>query len=107
MQENSTYKLRITLATANVAELQVRMNEDESEKSLIFTTGVIGHDNTIARHGIHGLYRLYNVDVPSEKLLEGDNTLFLTQAMTTVGAFNGLMYDYIRLEEPCLASNFH
>ncbi|CAN6987231.1 hypothetical protein IGI04_001417 [Brassica rapa subsp. trilocularis] len=105
VQENSTYKLRIALATANVAELQVRMNEDESEKSLIFTTGVIGHDNTIARHGIHGLYRLYNVDVPSEKFVEGDNTLFLTQAMTTVGAFNGLMYDYIRLEEPCLDSN--
>ncbi|KAJ0239685.1 Rhamnogalacturonate lyase family protein [Hirschfeldia incana] len=107
VQQNSTYKLRIALATANVAELQVRMNEDESEKSLIFTTGVIGHDNTIARHGIHGLYRLYNVDVPSEKFVEGDNTLFLTQAMTTLGAFNGLMYDYIRLEEPCLASNFH
>lgn len=84
------------------------MNEDDSDKSSpMFTTGVIGHDNAIARHGIHGIYRLYNVDVPSEKLVEGDNTLFLTQAMTTTGAFNGLMYDYIRLEAPPLDSNSH
>ncbi|KAL1222518.1 hypothetical protein V5N11_018891 [Cardamine amara subsp. amara] len=106
VQKNSTYKIRIALATANVAELQVEMNEDDIEKSTpMFTTGVIGHDNAIARHGIHGIYRLYNVDVPSEKLIEGDNTLFLTQALTTTGAFNGLMYDYIRLEAPPLDSN--
>ncbi|CAN8230684.1 unnamed protein product [Cochlearia groenlandica] len=108
---NSKYKLRIALATASVAELQVRINEEDDEiieKNLVFTTGAIGHDNTIARHGIHGIYRLYNVDVPSEKLVQGDNTLLLTQAMTNVGAFNGLnglMYDYIRLEEPSSQSN--
>ncbi|KFK28989.1 hypothetical protein AALP_AA7G074100 [Arabis alpina] len=100
VQKSSIYKIRIALATANVAELQVRVNEYQQVP--LFTTGVIGHDNTIARHGIHGIYRLYNVDVPSEKLLEGDNTLFLSQVMTTIGAFNGLMYDYIRLEGPPL-----
>ncbi|CAA0396356.1 unnamed protein product [Arabidopsis thaliana] len=108
VQKSCTYKIRIALATANVAELQVRMNDDDTEKTTpIFTTGVIGHDNAIARHGIHGIYRLYNVDVPSEKLVEGDNTLFLTQTMTTTGAFNGLMYDYIRLEGPPLDSYSH
>ncbi|VVA92526.1 unnamed protein product [Arabis nemorensis] len=106
VQKSSIYKIRIALATANVAELQVRVNE--YEQNPLFTTGVVGHDNTIARHGIHGIYRLYNVDVPSEKLVEGDNTLFLTQAMTTTGAFNGVMYDYIRFEgPPPLDSNFH
>lgn len=106
VQKSSIYKIRIALATANVAELQVRVNE--YEQNPLFTTGVVGHDNTIARHGIHGIYRLYNVDIPSMKLVEGDNTLFLTQAMTTTGAFNGVMYDYIRFEgPPPLDSNLH
>lgn len=65
----------------------------------LFTTGVIGKDNTILRHGIHGLYWLYNIDVPASLLVQGDNTIFLKQAMNT-SAFQGIMYDYIRLEGP-------
>ncbi|XP_024026671.1 probable rhamnogalacturonate lyase B [Morus notabilis] len=91
-----TSKLRIALATANVAELQVRINDAKAERPL-FTTGVIGNDNTIARHGIHGLYRLFNIDVPGSVLVEGNNKIFLTQAMCT-SPFQGVMYDYIRLE---------
>ncbi|KAJ7965872.1 Rhamnogalacturonate lyase family protein [Quillaja saponaria] len=95
---SGTYKLRLALATANVSELQVRVNNPEKDPPL-FTTGVIGKDNSIARHGIHGLYRLYNVDISGALLVEGDNTIFLTQTIAT-GPFNGLMYDYIRLEGP-------
>ncbi|KAF1002549.1 hypothetical protein AG4045_001550 [Apium graveolens] len=64
-----------------------------------FTTGLIGQDNAIARHGIHGLYRLYSVNVWGSLLLEGRNVIYLTQA---VGGrpFRGIMYDYIRLEQP-------
>ena len=73
---------------------KVRINDDEA-----FTTGEIGHDNTIARHGIHGLYRLFNIDVPGTVLVKGNNTIFLTQTLCT-SPFQGVMYDYIRLEGP-------
>lgn len=92
------YKLRLALATAHVSELQVRVNDPEADPPL-FSTGVIGHDNTIARHGIHGLYRLYNVEVPGNSLHDGDNTIFLTQTQST-GPLQGIMYDYIRFEGP-------
>ncbi|KAM5575243.1 putative rhamnogalacturonate lyase B [Rosa sericea] len=98
VSQTKTYTLRIALATANVAELQIRVNDSKTD-SPVFTTGVIGHDNTICRHGIHGLYRLYTIDVPGTLLVEGDNIVFLTQAMSN-SPFQGLMYDYIRLEGP-------
>lgn len=56
-------------------------------------------DNTIARHGIHGLYRLFSIDIPSTQLVEGNNTVFLTRTNST-SPFQGIMYDYIRLEGP-------
>ncbi|XP_041017227.1 uncharacterized protein LOC121259642 isoform X2 [Juglans microcarpa x Juglans regia] len=96
--ESGTCKLRLALATAHASELQVRINDPKADPPL-FSSGVIGKDNTIARHGIHGLYRLYNVDVPGTQLLEGDNTIFLTQTQGTT-PFQGVMYDYIRLEGP-------
>ncbi|CAN8294534.1 unnamed protein product [Cochlearia groenlandica] len=92
------FKLRIALATSNVAELQVRVNDFSVEPPL-FTTGQIGKDNTIARHGIHGLYWLYNVDVPASSLRPGSNSIYLTQPLAR-SPFQGLMYDYIRLECP-------
>ncbi|KDO81260.1 hypothetical protein CISIN_1g0069272mg, partial [Citrus sinensis] len=98
VDQNATYKLRIALATANVAELQVRVNDEKAEPPL-FATGQIGHDNAIARHGIHGLYRLYSMDVPAANLAAGENTIFLKQA-TSSSAVAGVMYDYIRFEGP-------
>ncbi|KAH7567627.1 hypothetical protein JRO89_XS07G0107800 [Xanthoceras sorbifolium] len=98
VDQSGTYKLRLALATANVSELQVRVNDPTADPP-VFTTGVIGHDNAITRHGIHGLYRLYSVDVAGSQLVAGDNTIFLTQTMST-GPFEGIMYDYIRLERP-------
>ncbi|XP_024171278.1 probable rhamnogalacturonate lyase B isoform X2 [Rosa chinensis] len=98
VSQTKIYKLRLALATANIAELQIRINDSKADPPL-FTTGVIGHDNTICRHGIHGLYRLYSIDVSSTLLVKGDNTVYLTQAMST-SPFVGIMYDYIRLEAP-------
>ncbi|XP_050234892.1 probable rhamnogalacturonate lyase B [Mercurialis annua] len=98
LDENGTYKLRLALATANVAELQVRVNDAKVDPPL-FSTGEIGHDNTIARHGIHGLYRLYSVEVPGNQLVEGRNSIFLSQTIST-SPVQGIMYDYIRLEGP-------
>ncbi|CAM8902215.1 unnamed protein product [Rhodiola kirilowii] len=94
----AVYKLRIALASIHAAELQVRMNEPDANPPL-FTTGQIGKENAIARHGVFGLYWLFNIDVPGEKLVKGNNTIFLTQTVAT-GPFHGLMYDYIRFEGP-------
>ncbi|KAK4572000.1 hypothetical protein RGQ29_030413 [Quercus rubra] len=98
---NGSYTLRLALATAHMSELQVRVNDPKTSPPL-FSTGVIGHDNTIARHGIHGLYRLYNVVVPFSQLVDGNNTIFLTQTMASgdAPALQGIMYDYIRFEGP-------
>ncbi|KAL4282043.1 hypothetical protein GQ457_03G034490 [Hibiscus cannabinus] len=102
VDRNGTYKLRLALATAHLAELQVRVNDTRADPP-IFTTGQIGHDNTIARHGIHGLYRLYNIDVAGVELVEGENIIFLTQAIN-IDPLQGIMYDYIRLECPASSS---
>ncbi|KAF2299822.1 hypothetical protein GH714_003623 [Hevea brasiliensis] len=135
VDRRNTYKLRVALASAALAELQVvaihliinlleypafilvssllkiynakrffdpfpkvRVNDPNAPRP-VFTTGLIGRDNSIARHGIHGLYRLYNVNIPGVRLVEGENTIFLTQPRCT-SPFQGLMYDYIRLESP-------
>ncbi|KAK9904376.1 hypothetical protein M0R45_000810 [Rubus argutus] len=92
------YTLQLALASANSAELQVRIN-NQSDEQPHFSTKLIGGDNAIARHGIHGLYWLFSVDIPSPLLKEGNNTIYLAQ--TRGGqTFQGVMYDYIRLEAP-------
>ncbi|XP_061972762.1 probable rhamnogalacturonate lyase B isoform X3 [Populus nigra] len=103
VDRNSSYKLRVAIASATLAELQVRVNDAKAQRPL-FTSGLIGRDNAIARHGIHGLYRLYNVNIPGARLVEGENTIFLTQPRCT-SPFQGLMYDYIRLEGPPLSGS--
>lgn len=79
---------------------QVRVNDAKANPPE-FTTGLIGKDNAIARHGIHGLYRLFTADIHGTKLVQGDkyNTIYLTQAKGGT-PFVGIMYDYIRLEGP-------
>ncbi|XVE95154.1 hypothetical protein REPUB_Repub02eG0072000 [Reevesia pubescens] len=98
VNQSGIYKLRVALASATLAELQVRVNDPNTNRPL-FTTGLIGRDNAIARHGIHGIYMLYNVDIPGARLVIGDNTIFLKQPRCN-GPFQGFMYDYIRLEGP-------
>ncbi|XP_059309412.1 probable rhamnogalacturonate lyase B isoform X2 [Lycium ferocissimum] len=95
---SSNYTLQLALASATEADLQIRIN-DENAKVPHFTTGSIGRDNAIARHGIHGLYRMYSIDVPSNLLAIGNNVIFLKQSRGST-PWSGVMYDYIRLEGP-------
>ncbi|CAI0549645.1 unnamed protein product [Linum tenue] len=97
VDHNGIYKLRVAIASATYSELQVRVNDPKSGP--IFSSGLIGKDNSIARHGIHGLYWLFNVDVAGVKLAAGSNTIYLSQPRAT-SPFQGIMYDYIRLESP-------
>ncbi|CAI0405338.1 unnamed protein product [Linum tenue] len=92
------YTLHLALASAHASELQVRFN-DKSVKKPHFSTGLIGKDNAVARHGIHGLYRLYSIPVPRRLLRRGSNRIYLTQSRSN-DAFRGIMYDYVRFEGP-------
>ncbi|XP_076930910.1 uncharacterized protein LOC143595882 [Bidens hawaiensis] len=91
------YTIQLALASATAAEVQIRINDRGGIPA--FTTGFIGNDNAIARHGIHGVYRLYSFDVLHSQLRAGRNAMFLTQARGP-DFFRGVMYDYIRLEKP-------
>ncbi|CAH9083492.1 unnamed protein product [Cuscuta europaea] len=94
----SYYTLQLALASAEEAELQVRVNDGEVQPPH-FTTGLIGGDNAIARHGIHGLYWLFSFRIAGTGLVQGRNIIFLTQAGVS-SPWTGVMYDYIRLEGP-------
>ncbi|XP_047315958.1 probable rhamnogalacturonate lyase B [Impatiens glandulifera] len=98
-EKNYTLRLAIAGAGAPRSELQVRVNNNGSAP--LFTTGLIGGENLIARHGIHGLYRLYNVLFRGKELLVGKNVIYLTQS-SGESPFRGIMYDYIRLEGPSI-----
>ncbi|RID54516.1 hypothetical protein BRARA_G01831 [Brassica rapa] len=95
--KTGNYTFRMALAAATTANLSVRINEPKSKP--IFLIGLIGQDNAIARHGIHGLYNLYDINVGGNLLRVGNNTIFLTQDRRW-GSFTGVMYDYLRLESP-------
>ncbi|KAK9067820.1 hypothetical protein SSX86_011931 [Deinandra increscens subsp. villosa] len=102
VNNDETYKLRLALASAQVSDLQVRVNDPNMNLPL-YSTGIIGGDNAIARHGIHGLSWLFNIDIPGTVLISnGENSIYLTQANGGT-PFRGVMYDYIRLEGSALA----
>ncbi|KAL9160704.1 hypothetical protein ABFS82_08G218200 [Erythranthe guttata] len=100
VEKTGNYTLQLALASAHFAELQVRFNDRNSPPQ--FTTGTIGMDNALARHGIRGVYHYYSVPVPGSRLFVGRNTLFLTQAANNATKFTEVMYDYIRLEGPAI-----
>ncbi|XP_050944605.1 probable rhamnogalacturonate lyase B isoform X1 [Cucumis melo] len=93
------YRLRLSIASATRSDLKINVNSMESESSLVFQLMDLGMDNTVCRHGNHGLYRIYTIDVPSSMLVKGDNSIFLTQARNG-DALCGILYDYLRLEAP-------
>ncbi|XP_024964825.1 rhamnogalacturonate lyase B-like [Cynara cardunculus var. scolymus] len=94
--KSETYVLRLALASAHEANIQVRIND--LHKLPLFSTGIIGRGNAIARHGIHGLYWLFNIEIPGTNLYtNGVNCIYLTQA-NNGSRFQGVMYNYIRLE---------
>ncbi|GFZ03241.1 rhamnogalacturonate lyase family protein [Actinidia rufa] len=101
---NGSYTLRLAIASATRSDLQVNVNYIDAQH-LVFQMMNIGTDNTVCRHGIHGLYRLFSIDVSSSLLIEGDNSIFLTQARGG-DALCGVLYDYIRLEAPVTSSRF-
>ncbi|KAL0407254.1 UNVERIFIED_CONTAM: hypothetical protein Slati_4039300 [Sesamum latifolium] len=93
-----TYKLRLSIASATRTDLEVHVNQMNAQQ-LVFQVMNLGADNTVCRHGIHGLYQLFSVDISSTLLINGDNCIFLTQARGG-DALCGVLYDYIRLEAP-------
>ncbi|KAK4707682.1 hypothetical protein R3W88_028607 [Solanum pinnatisectum] len=94
----SNYTFQLALAAASQAELQVRVN-DEKAQTPHFTIGHIGGSNAIARHGIHGLYWINSIGIQGKLLVNGANTIFLTQILA-LSPFQGIMYDYLRFEGP-------
>ncbi|ESW28447.1 hypothetical protein PHAVU_003G287200 [Phaseolus vulgaris] len=94
------YTLQLALACTNDADLQVRFNDPGADPP-DFASGKIGGDSAIARHGLHGLHRLFSINVPSDRILKGTNTIYLKQSRAR-NPFQGVMYDYIRLERPPL-----
>ncbi|XP_047173846.1 rhamnogalacturonate lyase-like [Vigna umbellata] len=96
--ENGNYTLQLALACTSDANLQIRFN-DAGAKNPDFGTGKIGADSAIARHGVHGLHRLFSIGVKSSRIVKGKNTIYLKQARAK-NAYQGVMYDYIRLEGP-------
>ena len=101
VSNKGNYTLQLALSAATFSNLRVRLNFNSRQRNMrpLFSTGTIGRDNAIARHGIHGLYRFYSINVPSYLLNRGNNTIYLTQSRNN-GPFQGVMYDYIRFEGP-------
>lgn len=98
VNESETYVFRLALASAHQSDVQVRINDLFEEP--LFSTGKIGGDNAIARHGIHGLYWLFSIEISGIYLYShGENFIYLTQA-NNQSRFQGVMYDYIRFEGP-------
>ncbi|XP_038882453.1 probable rhamnogalacturonate lyase B [Benincasa hispida] len=97
-KQTGNYMLRLALASSTDAVVDIRFNNPSATRPH-FSTGYwsSGKDNAIARHGIHGLYWLFNFQVPSQYLVEDENVIYLTQRRHT-GPFQGVMYDYIRFE---------
>ncbi|BBN12848.1 rhamnogalacturonan endolyase [Marchantia polymorpha subsp. ruderalis] len=96
-ESKGAYKLRMAIAQAQVSAIQVRVNDVSSKP--VYETPAFGKDNAIARHGIQGIYVLYNIDIPAADLKKGSNSIYLTQRKAS-GPYNGVMYDYLRLEAP-------
>ncbi|KAM3201384.1 putative rhamnogalacturonate lyase B [Capsicum annuum] len=98
VDNSSNYTLQLALAAAHESELQVRVNDEKAQEPH-FTTGYMGGSNAIARHGIHGLYWYHSIGIQGNLIVEGTNTIFLTQIMALT-PYQGVMYDYIRFEGP-------
>ncbi|BFI27800.1 rhamnogalacturonan endolyase [Marchantia polymorpha subsp. ruderalis] len=96
-KKSGPYTLRLGIAASNQAAIAIKVNDITSKT--LFDTQQFGRDNAVARHGIHGLYVLFSVQIAAAHFKSGDNTIFLTQRKVT-GPYNGVMYDSLRLEGP-------
>jgi rhamnogalacturonan endolyase len=95
VKADGTYTLRIALAASHKSKLHVRVNG----RGGVFTSPNSGDSNAIARHGIHGVQLDLEFPVKGYLLNQGENNISITQP-SAVSIFNGLIYDYIRLEGP-------
>lgn len=86
-----------------LVNLQLFVNNMDRAKKPAFDTMQYGRDNAVARHGNHGLYKLWTIDVDPKLLQVGQNVFYLTQRKAT-GPFIAIMYDYLRLEAPASGS---
>ncbi|KAJ6758148.1 hypothetical protein OIU74_027273 [Salix koriyanagi] len=90
VNQTGHYTLQLALASAHLCSLQVRFNDPTAARPH-FQTQLIGKGNSIARHGIHGLYIFYSILVLGQQLLNGQNTIYLT--LSRVGSpFQGILY---------------
>ncbi|KAL6659129.1 hypothetical protein ACP70R_003169 [Stipagrostis hirtigluma subsp. patula] len=92
---DGTYTLRIALAAAHDSTLRVQVNGGAEFAS----PAEFGDGNAIARHGVRGRQWSLEFGIEGHLLLQGDNTINITQTVAS-SKFVGVMYDYIRLEEP-------
>ncbi|KAI9198148.1 hypothetical protein LWI28_011033 [Acer negundo] len=99
---SGVYKLRLAIASATRSDLMIYVNYI-NQYHLVFQEMNLGMNNTVCRHGIHGLYELFIVDVSSSLLIKGDNSMFLVQARGG-DSLCGVLYDYLRLEAPASPS---
>ncbi|GAB4848815.1 hypothetical protein Ancab_003609 [Ancistrocladus abbreviatus] len=95
----STYTLRIAFAAATSSNLRVWINRPPGSSRPRYGSHMLGRDNAIARHGIHGLHWPLSINVRSGWLQPGNNTIYLRQ-FRNLSIFEGFMYDYIRFEGP-------
>ncbi|XP_028802803.1 probable rhamnogalacturonate lyase B [Neltuma alba] len=95
---SGNYTFQVALASANEARLQVWFN-DGRDVDPHYETARMGKDNAIARHGIHGLYSLISIEVASDRFKKGNNIIYLKQSEAS-DSFQGVLYDYLRLERP-------
>ncbi|KAJ1274020.1 hypothetical protein BS78_05G031500 [Paspalum vaginatum] len=93
---DGNYTLRVAVAAAQMARLQVHVN---GGGGAVFTTAEFGGGNAIARHGIRGVQRSFEFPIRGRLLREGENSVGITQTRAS-GEFLGVMYDYVRLEGP-------
>ncbi|RAL45750.1 hypothetical protein DM860_009614 [Cuscuta australis] len=91
------YTLRIALASSSYANILVWINNQQGRPN--FVINGLWRDNAIARHGIHGQYSEHNYNFRGDKLVNGENTIYMEQSRGK-SPFSGVMYDYIRLEGP-------
>ncbi|KAL0698517.1 hypothetical protein Bca4012_054639 [Brassica carinata] len=96
--KTGNYTFRMALAAATSADLFVRVNKANSKP--IFMTGLIGRDNAIARHGIHGLYRLLSelAKVMKKKAPEMKMGRAMTQVFVLVFFLQGVHSRTLRSE---------
>ncbi|KAK9133360.1 hypothetical protein Scep_012888 [Stephania cephalantha] len=76
---SGSYTLRMALASATKSDIHAYANNLEGNH-LVFQVLNLGMDNAVYRHGIHGLYRLFDIEIFSTQYSShrpGEDMLFV------------------------------